>query len=66
MHIGNIDTLEILSPYTETIYEQQFIIMCWTCYTEGFIKYDSVKSENCITYFWSSGDLLPNLSQTLN
>ena len=51
MHKGNIDTLEILPPFTETnIFMNSNLFSC---------------VDKRVIYFWSSGDLLPNLSQTL-
>ena len=51
MHTGNIDTLENLSPFSETnIFMNSNLFSC---------------VDKRVTYFCSSGDLLPNLSQTL-
>ena len=51
MHTGNIDTLEIMSSFTETnIFMNSNLFSC---------------VDKRVTYFCSSGDLLPNLSQTL-
>ena len=51
MHTGNIDPLEILSPFTETnIFINSNLFSC---------------VDNRGTYFCLSGDLLPNSSKTL-
>ena len=51
MHTGNIDTLEIPYPFTETnIFMNSNLLSC---------------VDKRVTYFCSNGDLLPNLSQTL-
>ena len=48
---GDIDTLEILSPFSETnIFMNSNLFSC---------------VDKRVTNFSSSGDLLPNLSQTL-
>ena len=50
MHTCNIDTLEILSPYNET---------------NIFMNSNLLSCVERVTYFWSSVDLHPNLSQTV-
>ena len=67
MHTGNIDTKEIPSPFTKT---NIFVNSSLFSYvdkrvTQRDVNVTHIQRENCITYFCSSGDLLPNLSQTL-
>ena len=51
MHTGNIDILEIISQFTENnIFMNSNLFSC---------------VDKHVAYFYSSGDLLPNLSQTL-
>ena len=60
MHTGNIDTLEILSPFTKTnIFMNSYLFSCVDKrVTQKDVSVTHI-SENCITYFCSSGDLLP-------